>query len=98
MNTLDWITAWLLCGLFVIATGFTFAGDGDFLPDCTNVVENLQDLIQPGWDVTVTFDDASTLVGTFVSWRDNFKYMVITVAADTYVIQNYNHFTAAPPP
>ena len=38
MNTLDWITAWLLCGLFVIATGFTFAGDGDFLPDCTNVV------------------------------------------------------------
>jgi hypothetical protein len=54
---------------------------------------NLRDIIEPGDAVTVTFDDASTLVGVFQSWREDFKFMEITETTNTHVILNYNYFT-----
>jgi hypothetical protein len=58
---------------------------------------NLRDIIKYGDAVVVTFNNAATLTGTFLSWRENFRYMVVTETTNTHVIENYNYFTVVTP-
>jgi hypothetical protein len=58
---------------------------------------NLRDLLKYGDSVTVTFEAASTITGVFQSWREDFKYMVITENLNTHVIENFDYFTVVTP-
>jgi hypothetical protein len=54
---------------------------------------NLRDIIVQGMAITVVFDDATTLVGVFQNFRENYKFLVVTEGLNTHVIDNYNYFT-----
>jgi hypothetical protein len=58
---------------------------------------NLRDIIKQGDAVTVTFDDATTLVGVFQSFREDYRFLVVTEALNTHVIDNYNYFSVVTP-
>jgi hypothetical protein len=55
---------------------------------------NLRDLIKQGDAITVVWSDTSSVTGVFESWREGYRYMVITEGLNTLVIpDNYDYFS-----
>ena len=59
---------------------------------------NLKDLVNPGDPVTVVFENATSITGTFESWRENYKYMVVSEpqggpATSWHIINNFEYLT-----
>jgi hypothetical protein len=59
---------------------------------------NLRDIIQQGDAITVVWSDTSSVTGVFESWREGYRYMVITEGLNTLVIpDNYDYFSVVTP-
>jgi hypothetical protein len=59
---------------------------------------NLQDILVQGDAVTLVWSDTSTISGVFQSWREGFRYMVITEGLNTLLIpDNYSYASVVTP-
>jgi hypothetical protein len=55
---------------------------------------NLRDIIVQGDAITVVWSDTTSVTGVFESWREDYRYMVITEGLNTLVIpNNYDYFS-----
>ena len=52
---------------------------------------NLRDIVKQGDTITVTFNNQGDVVGTFESWRENYRFMIVKSGLNTHIIRDYAH-------